>query len=224
MLSELLQRADLWRGRKTAPCSQRPAVPTGYAALDCCLPDGGWPNGALTEILYPRAGVGELQPTLPALRQLTSRWMAWIDPPYTPYAPALSHHGLNVEQLFWIRTQSEKESLWALEQALRSGSCGAVLGWLTRCNDRALRRLQLAAEYGEALAFLFRPLAVAQTPSPAALRLSVQRHDSALTVTILKSRGRWATNTIHLSSDTLQHPNSYSAADRGESTDEATSH
>ncbi len=220
MLEKLLQRADLWRGRQTAPCGSHPVLSTGYTTLDQQLPGGGWPMGALTEILYPSMGVGELQLILPALEQLgqTDRWIAWIDPPYTPYTPALLYHGLNVAQLFWVHTQTEKEALWALDQALRSGSCGAVLGWPVRCSDRILRRLQLAAEYGEAVAFLFRPLDVARTPSPAALRLSARRHDNALTVKILKSRGRWATATIRLSAKTLAQP------EIGRETDETTSH
>jgi len=113
MLEKLLQRADLWRGRQTAPYESRPTLPSGYAALDQQLPGGGWPIGSLTEILYSRAGAGELQLTLPALERLgqTDRWIAWIDPPYTPYAPALLYCGLNVTQLFWIRTQSDKEAL-----------------------------------------------------------------------------------------------------------------
>lgn len=205
MLGELLQRADLWRGRQTAPAARRPTLPTGYAELDQRLCGGGWPVGALIEILHSQAGVGELQPALPVLRRLGQgdRWLAWIDPPHIPYAPALAQRGLNLAQLFWLRTRTPKEMLWALEQTLRSGTCGAVLGWLPRVNDRALRRLQLAAEHGEALAFLFRPLGAADSPSPAALRLSVQREGDALTVHILKNRGRWADDTLRLHDTSL---------------------
>ncbi|GAB4348563.1 MAG: translesion DNA synthesis-associated protein ImuA [Gammaproteobacteria bacterium] len=200
MLSELLQRADLWRGRHTAPHSRRPVLPTGYAPLDQQLPGGGWPVGALTEILYPRPGVGELQLTLPALRQLgeSERWLAWVDPPHVPYAPALAQHGLNLAQLLWLHTRTAKEQLWALEQTLRSGICGAVLGWPGSVNDRALRRLQLAAEHGEAVAFLFRPRGLADTPSPAALRLAVERQGDDVMVRLLKTRGQWADGLIRL--------------------------
>jgi len=86
-----------------------------------------------------------------------------------------------------------------------------------------LRRLQLAAEHGEAVAFLFRPLDAANTPSPVALRLSVQRRDNDLTVRILKSRGRWAAGTIRLSEKTLIAP-APPHSRTGIETDETTSH
>ena len=200
MLAELLQRADIWRGRQTAPRAQRSTAPTGYGTLDTCLPGGGWPIGALTEILYPQEGIGELQLTLPTLARLSQgeRWIAWINPPLTPYAPALAAHGVNLQRLLWVCTQRPEEGLWALEQALRSGICAAVLSWPACCDDRTLRRLQLAAEHGQALAFLYRPLETARKASPAALRLTLQQTPDGLAVNFMKCRGAWISNTLHL--------------------------
>ena len=48
-LESCLQRRDIWRGKKAAPSGD--AVATGFAALDQHLPNGGWPQHALTEIL-----------------------------------------------------------------------------------------------------------------------------------------------------------------------------
>jgi len=200
MLAELLQRADLWRGRQTALRTQHSVVATGFTVLDNRLPGCGWPIGALTEIFYPREGVGELQPILPALARLSQdeRWIAWIAPPLIPFAPALTAHGLNLERILWVRTTHPKESLWALEQALRSGACAAVLGWLGHCNSRSLRRLQLAAEHGEALAFLYRPLESARNASPAALRVRLDPTPQGLNLTFVKCRGTWINDTLHL--------------------------
>ena len=47
---------------------------------------------------------------------------------------------------------------WAMEQALRSGACSAVLGWAACRERQSLRRLQLAAEQSRCLAVLFRRL------------------------------------------------------------------
>ena len=49
ILEDILQQQSVWRGAAFS----RPAavVATGYAALDRELPGGGWPSGALTEIL-----------------------------------------------------------------------------------------------------------------------------------------------------------------------------
>src|SRR5688500_7601541 len=56
-LEEILQRHPVWLGR--APQLAVPAVPTGYQVLDSELPGGGWPAGALTEILSSQEGIGE---------------------------------------------------------------------------------------------------------------------------------------------------------------------
>jgi hypothetical protein len=80
-------------------------------------------------------------------------WLAWISPPYQPYAPALAACGIDVERVLVVRAES---ALWAMEQALKSGACSAVLGWAAACGLQALRRLQLAAEQSRCLAVLFR--------------------------------------------------------------------
>lgn len=191
-LESLLQHPGLWRGRSCAEVAlpSVPSVPSGYAELDARLPGGGWPTGALTEILPERQGIGELRLLLPALARLSreDRWLLWIAPPYIPYAPALAAAGLALENLLWLRPDSPADALWAAEQALRSGACSAVLAWPDRPDGRALRRLQLAAEEGRALAVLFRPAAAAVQSSTAALRLGLQSVRSRLQVRILKRR------------------------------------
>jgi hypothetical protein len=88
-----------------------------------------------------------------------------------------------------VRPRDREERIWSVEQALRSGACAAVLGW--RCDITAYhgRRLQLAAEQGDALAVLFRPPAAAKQRSPATLRLGLTAEAEGLRIDILKSRG-----------------------------------
>lgn len=172
-LSILLDRKRLWRG--PAPKPEKPsAAPTGYAELDAALPSGGWPESALSEIMLAADGIGEIQLLLPTLVRLTQqgRAVVWVAPPYRPYAPALARAGVDLGQLHVIAAADQAP--WALEQCLRSQACAAVLGWLPRADDRCLRRLQVAAETGHALGFLFRPEAATRNPSPAALRLHLQ--------------------------------------------------
>ena len=157
----LLSHRRLWRATDLAGVAQE-AVPTGFAVLDAELPGGGWPVGALTELLLAHEGIGELRMLGRALAALSRRGqrLAWIAPPHRPFAPALSAAGIDLAHLVIVRTPSERDALWACEQALSSGACGAVLAWLPEAspnlNYAALRRLQLAAESGRALAFLFR--------------------------------------------------------------------
>jgi len=171
--------------------SSSSALRSGHAALDALLPGGGWPLGALTELLSDHCGIGELELLLQALGTLArrGRCLAWIAPPYVPYAPALVQHGLPLQQLLWIRTEGPQAALWATEQALRCPAVGAVLAWSGHIVDRSLRRLQLAAESGQTLGILHRPAAAAREPSPAALRLQLQPLDEELEVEVKKSRG-----------------------------------
>jgi hypothetical protein len=71
---------------------------------------------------------------------------------------------------------------------LRSRGCGAVFAWFDRAPERAVKRLQLAAEASSAAILLFRP-GRAIPASPAALRLHVGRSQSRTVVRVLKRRG-----------------------------------
>ena len=61
--SALLTHPAIWRGDACAP--EPFALPSGFAALDAALPGRGWPQGALTEMLLAREGIGEIRLTLP---------------------------------------------------------------------------------------------------------------------------------------------------------------
>ncbi len=87
-----------------------------------------------------------------------------------------------------VRPRAGLDRLWAMEQALRSGACAAVLGWAGEARDPMLRRLKLAAEEGDTPAFLLRPAAHRNETSPAALRLALTARDYGLDVEVLKSR------------------------------------
>lgn len=184
----------VWRGRGHFA---RPAIPTGCADLDSRLPGGGWPQGAITEVFLDRYGIGEVTLLIPALASLThsaapeaKKWIAWIAPPFIPYAPALEQRGVNVERLLMIHpAASGKNGLWATEQSIRSGSSSGVLAWLPQVDAVALRRLQLAAEERNCWTVLFRPLDALQNRSPAALRIKLSREAAALAVEICKCRG-----------------------------------
>lgn len=183
-LDHLLDMRRVWRGQDAAPFASR--QPTGHAALDAALPGGGWPEAALSEILVATVGLGELRLVWPTLARLTrsGERVVLVGPPHLPYPHAWLAAGIELRQLNIVQA-SGRDALWAAEQCLRAGCCGAVLCWPRQADDRALRRLQIAAETGQTLAFAYRPLAEAANPSPAALRLTVE----AGQVRVLKCRG-----------------------------------
>jgi hypothetical protein len=186
-LDRLLEHPAIWRGRSTA---RMEVLPTGFDALDDCLPGKGWPRAGLVEILIGRLGVGELSLLMPVLAALThrpsARWCAWIAPPFEPFPPALAAHGLLLERVLIAHAV---KSLWAFEQALGSGACEAALGWISKPRARDLRRLQLAAERGRTLGILFRSLRAARESSSAVLRLLLEPVEQGARITLLKSRG-----------------------------------
>src|SRR5688572_18236442 len=123
-LEDILQRHPVWRGAAWA--QQAPALATGYDTLDRELPGGGWPTGALTELLGSREGIGELTLVLPALARLSAagKRLVWIAPPHLPYAPALAAAGVDLAHLAVVGAPGgRRDALWAAEQALRAGSC-----------------------------------------------------------------------------------------------------
>jgi hypothetical protein len=188
-MAPLLVRDDVWRGRTRLRSAR--GEPTGHPALDALLPEGGWPRGALSEILHARDGVGEVQLVLPTLAALTRRGerVVWVAPPYEPCAVALAQRGVALEQLTVLRPSGQQEALWATEQCLRSGAVGAVLAWPGRIDTTKLRRLALAAEASGALGFIWRDVRAAHESSPAALRLVAQREYAREQVRVLRCRG-----------------------------------
>ncbi|MGH8725978.1 MAG: translesion DNA synthesis-associated protein ImuA, partial [Burkholderiales bacterium] len=165
-LGDILQRHPVWRGAPASTFS--PVVSTTYKLLDQALPGGGWPTGALTEILSSREGIGELQLVLPALAALSwaGRRLAWLAPPHLPYAPALAAAGVDLAQLAVVRAPGRRDALWAAEQVLRAGCCHALLAWFRKASYDEMRRLAVAAEGSAAWVALFRPREAANEPSP----------------------------------------------------------
>ena len=203
----LLSHPGLWRAGRIEPDAQ--AISTGYSALDPLLADRGWPKAGLVELLSAQAGIGELRLLAPALATLSvqeQRWIVWINPPHIPYAPALQELGIDIDKVLLVRPRTHADALWAVEQALKSGTCSAVLAWLdeTKLDGKDVRRLKLAARRGATLAVLFRPDAAAQRQSMAELRILL--HPAAalngLCLEILKRRGGWPIERLALE---LQH-------------------
>jgi len=189
-VAQLAQLPGVWRGGELEHAIQ-PVVATGHAALDRELPGCGWPTGTLTEVLHDAAGIGEISFLAGALARASrdDRLIAWIAPPHLPYAPALAAAGIPLDRCLVVRPANRDDSLWAAEQALRSGACGAVLFWLPSDEYAWLRRLQMAAESGRAMAVLFRSTAAQRLSTPAHLRVMLSRERGVLEVRIPKRRG-----------------------------------
>lgn len=85
------------------------------------------------------------------------RWIMYFDADEDLYPPALALLGAPLDRLLIVRPPSRAQTLWAAEQALRCRSIAAVVLAIRGLDGCASRRLQLAAESGDALALLLRP-------------------------------------------------------------------
>jgi protein ImuA len=179
---------SLWRASQLARGRGR-VVDTGYPALSAELPGGGWPVGALVDLLVQQAGVGELRLLRPALSAGENRPVAFVQPPHTPHGLGLSYIGLSIERVLRVQATKTADALWSVEQILRAGSCSALIFWTQYAKASSLRRLHLAAQSSATLFVMVRPLAAAQDSSPALLRLALRPSADGLAVDIVKRRG-----------------------------------
>ncbi|MCX7155717.1 MAG: translesion DNA synthesis-associated protein ImuA [Rhodocyclales bacterium] len=203
-LAQLLERSDIRRGDAFA-VAPAPTLATGFARLDAELPGGGWPRGALTELLPEQTGIGELGLLLPALAALTAagQTVVLIAPPHSAHAPAWAAAGIRLDCLRLVFPSRPRDALWAAVEALRCGGVAATLLWLdalfrAQLPANSLRRLQVAAGEGGGGAFFFRPPQQARAASPAPLRLQLQAAGRQLRVKLLKRRGPPARQAILL--------------------------
>ena len=201
-LKPIINRPDTWRGMDlgsplhTQPLSANSdwhaldALPTGFKALDDQLALRGWPMMGCVEILTDGNGMGAMGLLLPTMEKLGSqpRWLTFIAPPNTPYAPLLAARGIPTEQILIVHPKSREELLWATEQAIRSTTCSAVFSWLGAGDYRyaELRRLQLAATENDTLSIIFRHREAEDQHTPACLRLVSRGYRQ---IDILKQRG-----------------------------------
>lgn len=197
---------SLWRASQMARGHAR-CVDTGHLSLSKQLPGGGWPTGTLVDLLVQQPGIGEMRLLAPALAKVAGRRIVLLQPPHDPQALGLAGLGIPPAALLWLRAKSTADALWAAEQVLRSGSCGALLFWpdirsgssrQAHVRAESLRRLHLAAQQGETLFFSIRPLAAGQDASPAPLRLSLQPAPGGLDIGFVKRQGPRRDDTLFI--------------------------
>lgn len=182
-LRHVWRASELSRGRTLT-------VSTGHAELDKELPDAGWPQSTLVELLLQQSGIGEMHLLRPALAAMSKRRrIALIQPPYLPNSAACKFLDLTCPNLLWVRASTTADALWSTEQILRNGSCGAVMLWQTNTRSEALRRLNLAAQTTDTTFWLLRPLSTSADASPAPLRLALRPAAGGISVEIIKRRG-----------------------------------
>ncbi|WP_026987054.1 ImuA family protein [Fodinicurvata fenggangensis] len=139
-------------------------LPFEVPALDAQLPGGGLALGALHEVLGGERGPpDEAAATLftAGIAARTRGPVLWCLRQPDLFAPALAQAGLAPERVIHVEAPDEAALLNCLEEGLRHGGLGAVVGEVPKLSMKASRRLQLAAEGRDTLA-----LALHRTPRP----------------------------------------------------------
>ena len=137
----------------------------GLPAMDAVLPGGGLHRAGVHEFLWCHqadwaAAFGCCLALV--LRHEQERPLLWCrlahdDAEYgMPYAHGLAHLGLDPNRVLLLSLKRPTDILWAMEEGLKCGALGAVVG-MVASDLRTSRRLALAAEAGKTPGFLLHP-------------------------------------------------------------------
>ncbi len=127
--------------------TRQPVDTNNIHALQTAL--HAWPVG-VTEVTA--CGEQELNGLLPFLASMTRRrkWVVLVAPPYALPTTRFHRAGVDPSRYMVVRTTSAEGKRWAVQQALRSRDCGAVLFWSMPLEASQRLRLEAAALEGEA--------------------------------------------------------------------------
>ena len=150
----VLERAEGFRAKPG-----QAVLPFGVSALDNLWPEGGLPRGALHEVAGESPAPGSFAAATGFAAAIAGRTVAtvlWCARGRDLYGPGLSAVGLDARRLIIAEARSDKDILSAMEEGLRHGALGAVIGEVERMDLTASRRLQLAAEKTGTLTLVLR--------------------------------------------------------------------
>jgi protein ImuA len=153
-------------------------VTSGSPVFDRLL-QGGFRRGSLVEWLGEE-GSGATCLAWHAARQACQEkeLIVVVDPRRRFYPPAALRQGETgsgaLRNIVVAHPANRRDQEWTLTQALGCAGVAAVLCWPERLDERAFRRLQLAAERGRALGLVIRDPRALREPSWADVRLVVQ--------------------------------------------------
>ena len=147
-----------WQGF-TPPSADRDEI-IGLGPVEAAFPNGIFPRGAIHEFLstspeYAAASGGFIGGLLKFLMQ-ESGVCLWISTSRMLFPPALKAFGVAPDRMIFIDLKSEKDVLWAAEEALKCEGLAAVIAEIKEVNFSQSRRLQLAVEHSKVTGFLLR--------------------------------------------------------------------
>jgi protein ImuA len=188
------------RDMETVNRPVRAGISSGSRAMDRLLPCGGYACGSMLELVRNQSGSGAFSLALMIAKQamVNGKYLIVLDPYRQLYPVALPALGIPIERVIALQPNHHADAIWSMDQAFRCSAVGAVIAEVGHLEDRAARRLQLAAEQGGGLGILMRdPVSARNQPSWSdvqwMVRKSTSRFASALSSTQLSSTqdARW---------------------------------
>ena len=101
---------SLWRALQFAR-ERQVTVDTEYPALSHELPGGGWPIGALVEVLPHAPGLGEKRRLAPAIASFREP-IVLVEPPCDPGVQGLAYSGIPSGRMLLLHAKRSNDQLW----------------------------------------------------------------------------------------------------------------
>lgn len=115
-------------------------------------------SGKVTEIVLHDDELTNMPMLMPLLAQLShdDRWFVWVAPPIILPKALLSDAGIDLSKVILLKPD-ENHSVYDLTcQALRAGTCHAVITWPGYLSEKELEGLESAARSGESHGIVIR--------------------------------------------------------------------
>lgn len=157
IVQELQKRILAMQG-SGKPCSEHRNI--GLGPVEAAFPNNTFPVGVVHEFVSLEAEAtaatsGFLTCLLHRMLQHKG-FCLWISSRRLVFPPALKLLGVDPDTVVFIDLQSDKDVLWAIEEALRCEALVAVVGELKELTFAQSRRLQLAIEQSRVTGFIHR--------------------------------------------------------------------
>jgi protein ImuA len=162
---EQLQKQILALQGNPLPSEQKLAI--GLGEMESAFPGKVFPRGVIHELISNSSEdaactSGFMAVILSKLMQQGGCCL-WISttPRRSIFPPALKAFGIEPDRVLFMDTPKTKDTLWALEEALKCEALAAVVGELSELSFNDSRRMQLAVERSQVTGFMhrFRPKA-----------------------------------------------------------------
>jgi len=124
-------------------------VSTGASQLDGFLPEGGWSNCELSEIVCDHFETG-FQLLLPLLAKADAenRWITMVSPPANLDQSLFNYYGIDMSRVLFIHPKGDVDDKSTMNNALKHGKSDVVIFWTKNLAARFLAQWRKSVKQG----------------------------------------------------------------------------